>query len=48
VKGKFGKNLNLVLCSKIKKNTLAKADLIADNLEAVLQWSETTFERSIP
>jgi len=48
VKGKFGKNLNLVLCSKIKKNTLAKADLIADNLETVLQWSETTFERSIP
>lgn len=47
VKGKFGKNLNLVLCSKIKKNTLAKADLIADNLETVLQWSETTFERSI-
>jgi methanogenic corrinoid protein MtbC1 len=48
VKGKFGKNLNLVLCSKIKKNTLAKADLIADNLETVLQWSETTFEHSIP
>ena len=48
VKEKFGKNLNLVLCSKIKKNTLAKAELIADNLETVLQWSETTFERSIP
>jgi hypothetical protein len=48
VKGKFGKNLNLVLCSKIKKNTLAKADLIADNLETVLQWSETTFERYMP
>ena len=48
VKGKFGKNLNLVLCSKIKKNTLTKADLIADNLETVLQWSETTFEHSIP
>jgi len=48
VKEKFGKNLNLVLCSKIKKNTLAKADLIADNLETVLQWSGTTFERSIP
>ena len=46
VKGKFGKNLNLVLCSKIKKNTLAKADLIADNLETVLQWSETIFEHS--
>jgi hypothetical protein len=47
VKGKFGKNLNLVLCSKNKKNTYAKADLIADSLETVLQWSETTFERSI-
>jgi hypothetical protein len=47
VKEKFGKNLNLVLCSKIKKNTFAKADLIADNLETVLQWSETTFEHSI-
>ena len=48
VKGQFGKNLNLVLCSKIKKNSLTKADLIADNLETVLQWSETTFEHSIP
>jgi predicted transcriptional regulator len=48
VKGKFGKNLNLVLCSKIKKNTLAKANLIADNLETVLQWAETTFEHSTP
>jgi len=47
IKGKFGKNLNLVLCSKIKKNTLAKADLFANSLETVLQWSETTFERSI-
>ena len=47
VKGQFGKNLNLVLCSKIKKNSLTKADLIADNLETVLQWSETTFEHSI-
>ena len=47
VKEKFGKNLHLVLCSKIKKHTLTKADLIADNLETVLQWSETTFERSI-
>ena len=48
VKEKFGKNLNLVLYSNIKKNTLAKADLVADNLETVLQWSETTFEHSIP
>ena len=46
VKGKFGKNLYLVLCSKIKK-TAAKADLVADNLEDALQWSQTTFERAI-
>jgi len=46
VKGKVGKNLYLVLCTKIKKPT-AKADLVAENLETALQWSETIFERSI-
>lgn len=44
VKGKSAKNLNLILCSKIKK-TMAKADLLTDNLETALQWSQTTFER---
>ena len=43
-KGKFGKNLNLVLYSDIKKKSVAKSDLISDNLESVLQWSESTFE----
>ena len=43
-KGKFGKNLNLILCSNLKK-TSVKADLVANDLESVLQWSQTTFER---
>ncbi len=46
VKGKVGKNLYLVLCTKIKKPT-AKADLVAENLETALQWSQTIFERSV-
>ncbi len=46
-KGKFGKNLNLILCSNLNKKTSAKADLVANNLETVLQWSQTIFERSI-
>jgi len=46
IKGKSGKNLHLVLCSKIK-NTTAKADLVTENLDDVLQWSQTIFERSI-
>jgi len=44
-KGKFGKNLNLILCSDMKKKTSIKADLVENNLESVLQWSQTTFER---
>ena len=43
-KGKFGKNLNLVLCSNMKKKTSAKADLVSNDLESILQWSQTTFE----
>jgi len=46
VKGKVGKNLYLVLCTKIK-NPTAKADLVAENLETALQWSQTIFERSV-
>ena len=46
-KGKIGKNLNLVLCSNLNKKTSVKADLVANNLETVLQWSQTIFERSI-
>ena len=46
-KGKIGKNLNLVLCSNLKTMTSIKADLVANNLKTVLQWSQTIFERSI-
>ena len=43
-KGKIGKNLNVILCSSLK-NPNVKADLIASDLESVIQWSQTTFER---
>ena len=46
IKKKSGKNLYLILCSKIK-DTTAKADLITEKLDDALQWSQTTFERSI-
>ena len=44
IKEKSGKRLHLILCSKLKKKTTAKADLVAENLEDVLQWSQTTYE----
>ena len=46
VKGKFGKNLHLVLWSKNTKTT-AKADLVTENLEIALQWAQTIFERAV-
>lgn len=46
IKGESGKKLYIILCSKIK-NTTAKADLITENLDDALQWSQTIFERSI-
>jgi hypothetical protein len=47
VKGKFGKNLHLILCINVKKKSVAKSDLTSDNLETILQWSQTTFEHFI-
>lgn len=47
IKGKFGKNLHLILCTDVKKKSIAKSDLTSDNLETVLQWSQTTFEHFI-
>lgn len=44
-KGKVGKNLNLILCSNVIKKTSIKADLVANDLESVMQWSQTKFER---
>jgi hypothetical protein len=46
IKLKSRKNLYLAICGKVEKNTEIKADLIDENLEAVLQWSQTTFESS--
>lgn len=46
IKSKFRRNLYLALCGDIKKNTVIKADLMGENLEATLQWSQTTFESS--
>ena len=46
IKSKFRRNLYLALCGDIKKNTVIKADLMGENLETTLQWSQTTFESS--
>ena len=46
IKSKFRRNLYLALCGDIKKNTVIKADLMGENLENTLQWSQTTFESS--
>lgn len=45
-KEKLGKNLHLALCSKIAKKPKVAADFISDDLEALLQWSQTVFESS--
>ena len=45
-KEKFSKNLYLALCSKITKKPKVTADFISDDLEALLQWSQTVFESS--
>ncbi|MFB5598324.1 MAG: ArsR family transcriptional regulator [Nitrosopumilaceae archaeon] len=44
VKKEAGKNLHLILCGKLGKKTSIKADLLADNLDTVLQWSQTVYE----
>ena len=46
IKSKFRRNLYLALCGNVKKNTTIKADLMGENLETTLQWSQTTFESS--
>ena len=47
IKSKSKRNLYLVLCGDMKKNANIKADLMGENLETTLQWSQTTFESSI-
>ena len=46
-KEKMGKNLKLILCGKLGKKTSIKADLITDDLDSILQWSETVYESSL-
>jgi len=47
IKLKSRKNLYLAVCGDIKNNTEIKADLIEEDIQAILQWSQTTFESSI-
>jgi hypothetical protein len=47
IKLKSRKNLYLAVCGDMKKNTEIKADLIEEDIQAVLQWSQTTFESYI-
>ncbi len=46
-RGKFGKNLYLALCNKnAKKSKVVAADFISDDMEKLLQWSQTVFASS--
>nr|AIE97530.1 putative transcriptional regulator [uncultured marine thaumarchaeote KM3_01_C08] len=47
IKLKSRKNLYLAVCGDMKKNAEIKADLVEEDIQAVLQWSQTTFESSI-
>ena len=47
IKAKSRRNLYLVVCDDMKKNSETKADLIEEDIESILQWSQTTFESSI-
>jgi hypothetical protein len=44
IKGKFGKNLHLALCTEIIKKTKTNADFISDDVETLAQWCQTVFE----
>lgn len=46
IKGEFGKSLYLALCGMIGKKTQIKSDLVAKDLDTVLQWSQTVYESS--
>ena len=46
VKGKTEKNLNLIFNAKIGKKIDVKADLITDNVDEIIQWSETAYENA--
>jgi hypothetical protein len=43
---KFGKALQLALCTKITKKTKIKADFISEDINTILQWCQTVYESS--
>jgi len=47
IKAKSRRNLYLAVCDDKKKNSEMKVDLIEEDIESILQWSQTTFESSI-
>ena len=47
IKAKSRRNLYLVICGDMKKNADIRADLIEEDIQSILQWSQTTFESSI-
>jgi len=47
IKTKSRRNLHLVVCGDMKKDSEIKADLIEEDIESILQWSQTTFESSV-
>jgi predicted transcriptional regulator len=47
IKLKSRRSLYLAICGDMKKNAEIEADLIDEDLEAILQWSQTTFESSV-
>ena len=47
IKTKSRRNLYLAVCGDMEKNSEIKADLIGEDIESILQWSQTTFESSI-
>ena len=44
IKEKSGKHMRLVLCGKVSKETKIDSDLFSEQLEDILQWSQTVFE----
>ena len=47
IKAKSRRNLYLAVCGDMKKNVGIKADLIEEDIQTILQWSQTTFESSV-
>jgi hypothetical protein len=43
---KFGKNLHLALCSEVTKKTKNLTEFASNDIESLLQWSQTVFESS--